>query len=147
MKKFPIALLLCALFATSGCALPQVELKSALLKGLSTTRLDVALNLNIFNPNEYSLPLQAVEWDLSLFEAPFTDGVASFSTNIPAQERADVEVPLGIQFQSLAIGVESLLTRQQIPWKFAGACSFRTPRGPVKAGYGLDGSWTNPLFN
>lgn len=143
---------LCALLVTiaaaSGCALPEVQLKDALLTKLTTKNLEIGLNLEIFNPNDYALPLQMIDWDLDLFRADFTNGETAFSRNIPAQVRAPVQVPIGISFQSLAVGVDSLLTKREIPWGIGGGASFRIPtREPIRVGFSQSGSWKNPLTN
>ena len=148
MKK-PAAIALTLFIATvaSGCSLPEVTLKDALLTKLTTKNLEIGLNLEIFNPNDYQLPLQMVDWDLDLFRADFTNGETAFSRNIPAQRRAPVQVPIGINFQSVALGVQSLLTNRQIPWGIGGGCSFRVPtQDPIRVGFSQTGNWANPLM-
>jgi LEA14-like dessication related protein len=134
-------------FGLSGCSLPDVKLKDALLTKLTTKNLEIGLNLEIFNPNEYSIPLSGVDWDLDLFRADFTNGQTGFTRNIPGNRRADVEVPIGISFQSVRVGVQNLLTKREIPWKIGGGCSFRIPASePVRVGFQQAGRWTNPLM-
>lgn len=146
-RRIAIALTFAALLLlTTGCKAPTVRLDNALLKKLTDTGLEVGLDLTVLNPNEYAIPLQSIEWDLDLFQRNFTEGVSNFTTNIPAQRTANFEVPLGISFRSVSIGVQDVLTRRTIPWGFQGACSFRTPAGPVKAGFEESGSWANPLM-
>lgn len=136
-----------ALLILSGCKTPEVNLKSALLKGLSTSRLDIGLNLDVFNPNNYELPIQGVDWSLDLFSSRFNDGEVALKRNIPASQRVGVEVPLGIAFNAVSVGVQGLLTKRSIPWGIDGGVAFRTPAGPVRAGFGSTGRWANPLMN
>jgi hypothetical protein len=135
----------CLVFA-SGCQTPSVRLDNALLKKLTSNGLEVGLDMTVLNPNEYAIPLQSVDWDLDLFQAPFTNGTSRFSTNIPAGRTANFEVPLGISFRSVSVGVQNVLTKRSIPWGFEGACSFRTPAGPIRVGFQRDGTWANPLL-
>jgi LEA14-like dessication related protein len=128
-----------------SCAAPQVSLKSALLTKISLQSLEIGLDLEIFNPNEYAVPLESIDWDLSLFDAPFTSGQTDFRRQLGAQARAQVRVPLGIQFSSLAMGVDKLLTGRAIPWGIEGGCTFRTPAGPIRIDFSGSGSWANPL--
>lgn len=146
--KHRIAILFAAAVAllATGCQTPKVSLKNALLKNLTTSRIDVGLNLDILNPNSYSLPLQHVAWDLKLFNSPFTDGTTEFTRSIGANSRAEVEVPLGIRYNAIQMGVKGMLTKRSIPWGFGGACSFRTPAGPVQIDFARDGAWRNPLL-
>ena len=145
MRKY-ILFTLIALTCT-GCALPEVTLKDALLTKLNQKGLEIGLNLDIYNPNEYALPLAAVDWDLDLFQSDFTAGQTAFSRNIPAQRRADVQVPIGIQFQTVAAGAQKLLTTRRIPWGIEGGCAFRLPAtDPIRVGFAHQGHWTNPLL-
>lgn len=130
---------------TAGCQTPSVQLDNALLKKLTSNGLEVGLAMQVFNPNEYGLPLQSIDWDLALFQSPFTSGVSNFTTNIPPQRKAQFEVPIGISFRSVSVGVQNVLTRRTIPWGFEGGCSFRTPAGPIRAGFAKNGAWNNPL--
>ena len=123
-----------------------MTLKDALLKRITTSRLDIGLNLAIFNPNTYTLPVQAVDWKLNLFRSPFTDGSTAFKHNIGPQSRSTVEVPLGITYSAARVGVQNLLTKRSIPWGVDGGCTFRTPAGPIRVAFGQDGSWQNPLL-
>lgn len=145
MRTKLLGLTIVALLA-SGCSLPEVTLKDAMLTKLTTKDLEIGLNLDIFNPNDYSLPLQMVDWDLDLFRSDFTNGNTPFSRNIPAQRRAAVEVPIGINFKSVAIGAQNLLTSQTIPWGIGGGASFRVPtQDPVRVGFSQTGQWRNPI--
>jgi LEA14-like dessication related protein len=134
------------LLVSTGCETPSVRLDNALLKKLTSTGLEVGLDMTVLNPNEYQIPLQSVDWDLDLFQAPFTNGQSSFTTNIPPNRTANFEVPLGISFNTVSVGVQNVLTKRAIPWGFEGACSFRTPAGPIRVGFQRDGSWANPLM-
>lgn len=145
MKK-----LVLLIFAMSlvGCAAPTVKLKNALLQKLTTKDLEVGLNFDVTNPNEYQIPISGIDWDLDLFKADFTDGKTAFSRNIPAQRTAGVEIPIGINFKSVAVGVTNLLTKKSIPWGVGGGMSFKVPtQEALRIGYNADGSWSNPLLD
>ena len=133
------------LITLSGCAAPTVELQKAVLTQLSLQSLEVGLDLDIFNPNQYAVPLETVDWNLTLFDAPFTQGQTEFSRSLPAGKSASVRVPLDIQFSALALGVDHLLGGRSIPWHIEGGCTFRTPAGPIRIAFDGGGSWKNPL--
>lgn len=134
------------LLVSTGCKAPSVRLDNALLKKLTSSGLEVGLDMTVLNPNEYAVPIQAIDWDLSLFQSPFTSGTSNFTTNIPAGQTAAFEVPIGISFRSVSVGVQNVLTRRTIQWGFEGACSFRTPAGPIRVGFDQNGTWRNPLM-
>lgn len=130
----------------TGCKTPEVNVKSALLKKLTTSRLDVGLNLDVFNPNEYELPINGVDWKLDLFQNPFNDGAVQLSRNIGPLRNTAVEVPLGMTYNAVAVGVTSFLTSRNIPWGLDGGVTFRLGGQPMRVAYGSSGQWRNPLF-
>ena len=132
----------CALVA---CAPPQVQVQRADLAKLTTTGLRIDMNLSIFNPNTYAVPLQSVGWVLDLFRADFTQGTVRMGQQIGANRNTGVKVPLGVRFASARASVQKFLSGQSIPWGIAGKCDFNTPIGPVFVQYAKDGIWKNPL--
>lgn len=147
-RNTTLAFVIFAALGASACSLPEVALKDAMLTKLTQRDMEIGLNLEVFNPNDYALPLQMIDWDLDLFRADFTNGETAFSRNIPAGRRAPMTVPIGINFQSVAVGVQNLITNRQIPWGIGGGASFRVPtQDPVRVGFSHSGSWNNPLFS
>lgn len=132
-----------------GCAAPTVKMEDVLLRKLSMDRLEIGLVLDMFNPNEYALPLETIDWDLSLFQNRFADGVAKFGRQIPAKRSSKIDVPIGVRFADAAMGIQKVVSSRTIPWNVGGAVNFRLPAGggPMSVGYQNAGSWKNPLLN
>ena len=78
-RRLMLACMVATIAGTTGCSLPEVTLNDALLTKLTPKGFEIGLNLNIFNPNDYALPLNAVDWDLDLFRSDFTSGNTAFS--------------------------------------------------------------------
>lgn len=131
-----------ALFA---CTPPQVQLKRADLAKLTTTGFRVDMNLAIFNPNTYTLPLKSIGWNLALFKAPFTSGTVGTANQVAANRTTPVRVPLGIRFASAKSSIQKFLSGRDIPWGIGGKCNFNTPAGPIFVQFAKEGNWTNPL--
>ncbi|MEZ4459762.1 MAG: LEA type 2 family protein [bacterium] len=145
MKRTMLCVLALMVVGT-GCKTPEVNVKSALLKKLTTTRLDVGLNLDVLNPNEYEIPINGVDWKLDLFSSHFNDGAVALTRNIGPQRTTAVEVPLGLTYNAISVGVQGLLTKQNIPWGIDGGVTFKIGGQPLRVGYGSQGAWRNPLF-
>lgn len=145
------AVLLLAMLSTMavGCAAPTVKMEDVMLRKLSMDRLEIGLVLDMFNPNEYALPLETIDWDLSLFRSPFADGVAKFGRQIPAKRSSKIDVPIGVRFADVAMGIQKVVASRTIPWNIGGAVNFQLPMGggPLSVGYQNAGSWRNPLMN
>lgn len=142
-----LAMVLVMSFALSGCATPTAQLKDVLLERLTTTGMQVGLVLDLFNPNEFGLPLDTVDWRLNLFQSPFAAGIANFGRQIAAQSNTRVDVPIGVQFADVAASVGQVLSSRTIPWGVGGVCNFRLPTGPLTVDFEQSGSWLNPLVN
>ena len=127
-----------------ACSAPKVNLKSAALTKLTTTGLNIGLNMNVNNPNSYKIPLRGLSWDLKLWRAAFNNGSINLNRQIAKGNNA-VQVPLGIRFRSAALGIQKFASGRNIPWNIGGACSFKSPLGPLKVNYSKGGTWTNPL--
>ena len=139
------ALALCLAIGVVACSPPQVNLRQANLTKITTTGFRVVMNLSIFNPNAYSLPLENVGWDLNLFNRPFTRGSVNTNNQIAASATSPVDVPLGIRFSSVSMGVRDFMSGKNIPWGIKGRCHFKTPAGPIYVNFARQGSWKSPL--
>lgn len=139
------ALALCLAGGVVACSPPQVNLRQANLTKITTTGFRVVMNFSIFNPNAYSLPLENVGWDLNLFNRPFTRGSVNTNNQIAASATSPVDVPLGIRFSSVSMGVKDFMSGKNIPWGIKGRCNFKTPAGPIYVDFGRQGSWKSPL--
>ncbi len=145
MKTARILIALAALVFLSGCKTPDVNFKSALLKGLTTSRMNVGLNLELINPNDFTIPVKAVDYKLDLWNSPFTNGTSQFKKQVGARSRTDVEVPLGIRYSAVQVGVTNLISKRTIPWGLEGGCTFNVSGNPIRVGFGHQGKWANPL--
>ncbi len=130
-----------------ACSPPQVNLKRADLAKITTTGFRVVMNLSIFNPNTYSMPVRSVGWNLDLFNRPFTKGSANTNNQIAASSTSPVQVPLGVRFSTVRLGVKDFMSGRNIPWGIQGKCDFNTPIGPIYVNFAKKGAWASPLKN
>jgi len=147
-RRASLALLaVCTSIGVAACAAPTVDVQQAALSKLTTTGFLVNLDLAVNNPNTYTLPLRHLDWNLDLYNAPFTRGGVDLDNRINPQSTGRVRVPLGIRFQSVKAGVNNILAGKNIPWGIGGKCDFNTPVGPVFVRFAKDGVWANPIKN
>jgi LEA14-like dessication related protein len=141
-----LGMMLLLVVSLVGCVTPTARLQDVLLERLTSTGLQVALVLDLHNPNEFGLPLDTIDWNLDLFQSPFAAGIANFGRQIPAQTNTRVDVPIGVNFVDIAAGVQQVLTNRTIPWGVGGTCNFRLPTGPLNVDFRQSGTWANPLM-
>jgi len=146
MNRTLLIVALALLTVSTGCKTPSVTFKSAMLKSLSTNRLDLGLNLDVLNPNEYEIPINGLDWSLDLFSSKFNNGEIAMSRNIGPAQTTAVAVPIGMSYNAIAVGVQNLLVKRDIPWGLGGGLSFNLAGQPLRVAYASDGKWRNPLF-
>ena len=137
-------MLFCLGLTLGACAAPKVDLRSAALTKVTTTGLNVMMNMNVNNPNSFTIPLSRLSWDLKLFRTAFNQGALQLDRQIAKGNNA-VSVPLGMRFKSMALGVQKFASGQSIPWDLGGQCNFNTRAGNFNVKYGKSGTWANPL--
>ncbi len=142
--------LLLVIFLTLGlgaCAVqrPTVDLNDVKLRGLTFSRVNVALDVSIQNPNTFELPVKAVDWELDLYGDQFAVGQAAVGENIPAQGSARISVPISIPYDRALSSAAKLLDGRDIAYELLGALTFDTPIGDLPISFTHRGSWANPL--
>jgi LEA14-like dessication related protein len=128
-----------------SCAAPSVNLKQADLKQVTTAALNLGLAFDITNPNQYTLPLKRLDWNIDLYQSPFTSGALNLGKQIGAGRTSRLDVPLAVKFPRTASAVQSILAGRPIPWAIGGKCHFETPIGPINVQFAKDGTWQNPI--
>jgi LEA14-like dessication related protein len=140
-----LSILLAGALTVAACSAPSVNLKKADLKQVTTAALNLGLAFDVTNPNQYTLPLKRLDWNLDLFKSPFTNGAVNLGKQIGAGRTSSLDVPLAVRFPRSASAVQSILAGRAIPWGLGGKCNFETPIGPINVNFAKDGTWQNPI--
>ena len=143
--KLWAAFIVAGVILWAGCAAPTASVNQFDLRGLSTQKLDVGLLLDMKNPNEFSVPLDGIDWGLSLFDTSVADGHARPETEIPAKGSTQVDVPISLRLSELSDTASRLVRSSEIPWDIGGTCHFNVPTGSVAVNFNRSGRWDNPL--
>ncbi len=146
-KLAPTLLIATALVALThaACSAPTVNLKQADLKNITTAAMNLGLAFDVSNPNQYTLPLKRLDWNIDLFKSPFTNGALNLGKQVAAGRTSRLDVPLNIRFPRSAGAVQSILSGRAIPWALGGKVNFETPIGPINVNFAKDGTWQNPI--
>ena len=134
-----------AAVALVSCAAPQVRVADARLGRIDLDSLTVDFTLDVANPNDFALPVAAVDWSLALFGQRVGTGTARPDETIPAQASARVPMPVRVSFEQAAGVGRRLLSGGTIPWDLTATLRFDSPAGPLAVDVSDAGTWNNPL--
>lgn len=147
MQRLPALTVVLVCLGLGACAVqrPTVDLHDVRLKGLSFSRVDVALDVSVQNPNTFALPIKGLDWELDLYGDEFAVGRASVGERIPAQGSSRIAVPLSIPYDRALSSAIKLLKGRDIAYELLGSLTFDTPIGDLPIAFTHRGSWNNPL--
>ena len=129
----------------AGCATPEASVQSADLRNVSLQTVDIGLTLGLHNPNDFSIPVEGIDWNLSLFDESVARGQANPEAEIPAGATTDVDVPISLRLSDLRDTASHLRSSSDIPYELGGQVHFQVPTGTVSVDFRRDGRWNNPL--
>lgn len=116
MKKF--ALLATIILLLGACAAlpalldpPRVTLSSIELKELGLFEQQFVLKLRLQNPNNVTLPITGMHYELMLNDQKFAHGVSNQAVSVPAHGEALSDVTVTSNLQSLLNQIGPIATR------------------------------------
>ncbi len=143
MRRITWMALLGVLLAASGCAAlnnllagafkkPRVAFKTAQVESVSLAGATVNLVWTVANPNPIGLMLEDVDYKFSIEGKQLAAGHPRQGLDLPADGRADLDFPVGVQFAELVPALESLFTKEVVAYKAEGSVGIRTPIGVLR---------------
>jgi len=133
MKKLLTILLIS--MALSGCASMVQELmqapqvKGVQLKSFSAKDKSVVFDVDLYNPNSFTLPISGLSGDMVLNQLTIGSLEAESDQNLAALSTQTVSVPIALDTNALIEAAKSMLTNRQANYKFNGGV--KTPVGKI----------------
>ena len=141
----PIALMLAAL---SGCGVvqePDARITGVQLQDVRPTDATMLFDIEVENPNAFSLPLGNVDYALSSQGRRFLNGKADVQGTVPAAGRKSLGVPVRISFVELVETVSQARPGAEIPYTADLGLSVDLPAlGPVRVPMSREGTLSIP---
>ncbi len=139
-----------ALAATlSGCAglptpveKPKVDVHEVTIDSITVVGVNGQVELDIFNPNAFGVPLRSGEWELSVGGGTAVRGQFDLVHTIPAKATSPVKASLRIETAS-AIQVGRALARGERTYELRGTLHFSTRLGPISVAFSSTGNLTD----
>jgi LEA14-like dessication related protein len=115
-----------------GCAALNVQKPTAAVTGMTVQGVDAngfTLNfaVDVTNPNSFSLPVSAADYQLGVGGTGVLDGKAKPSGSIPANGTLGVTLPVTVGFENLLKAEQAIRdSGGNVPYDLAGGLSFDT---------------------
>jgi LEA14-like dessication related protein len=109
---------------------PQAEVRGVSVASAGFTGVSGELRLDVTNPNPIGVPLQSIEWQLSVGGTRAVSGSVKLSQTIPAKGVAPVVTSLTIDARD-AIDVGTALARGSRDYRLDATLTFSTAVGPI----------------
>ena len=118
--------LLASLGACGGAALSDAEIPEVSLAGMNFTEVGLfeqgfILELRLKNPNDFDIPVDALDFALDVNGAPFAEGLTNEDFVLPASAEIVVPIDVSIATQDLIERVTSIGTGRRLEYQLTGS--------------------------
>ncbi len=93
--------------------LPKVSLKTLTLESLSFSGANLALKLQVDNPNGFGVALDRLQYDFTVNGKRWLNGARSSLGNIAQNKSNEITLPITLNFMEMGSGLYSLLKSDQ----------------------------------
>lgn len=134
----------------SGCAAllhrverPKAKVAAVSIRTVRLTGLRAEVDLQVFNPNQFALPLTNVDWTLAIGGAPAARGQVAVERSIPARGSAPVKVSVAVDALDAA-AVAGRIAEGQRRYHLHAVLHFSTEIGRLDVALDDDGPLSHP---
>lgn len=110
---------------------PEVSVSDVSVTDISATRMGLALNLEIKNPNPIGLTFTSLDYQLEIADKPVASGSSAERMAIPANGSVKIKVPVSLKYSEVAAAYESAKDLDRVPYKVTGKVKLDTPIGEI----------------
>jgi LEA14-like dessication related protein len=126
------------LLKMSSIKKPSAQITDTKITGLSFTDVDLLFDVNIDNPNNVSIDMAGVDYDLKINNYALVKGNQNEPLSINALGSSGLKIPVSINYKDLYQAVKSLSEKNNSAYAFEGGLSFNLPvlgniRVPISA--------------
>ncbi|OQX14007.1 MAG: Water stress and hypersensitive response domain-containing protein [Thiothrix lacustris] len=91
---------------------PKISIQNVSLQDISLTQGTAVVTLNVANPNAFPIPLQGIQYGLSLNGRQVASGDQNQGMSIGARQEVPINIPVKLDFmQLLQLAPEAMKTR------------------------------------
>ena len=143
--RIPLAAALLAL--VGGCAVmekqvtePEVRVADVRVVAMSLADAQIAVDLDVQNPNTFGLSMAGLSYRLALQDKPLLDGTVDEAVEVAANGTSRVTLPFTVRFEAVFGSVRDLAEAKSLGYEIAGRADF----GWVSLPYAKRGTFRLP---
>ena len=137
----------CSTFPTSKPVAPDVKILSVEPHKLSFTEQELALQLQLDNPNTYDIALQSLTFIAKLDGQELAQGASNDPVTLPAQATAKMEVIVSTKISRVLGQLAQIASAAQDNVNYDIKGFVKLANWPVKIPFNVDGQLDNKLSN
>ena len=100
---------------------PKVSIQNIALQDISLTQGTAVVTLNIANPNAFPIPLQGIQYGLTLNGRQVASGDQNQSVSIGARQEVPVNIPIKLDFMQLMQLAPEAMRSRSLQYNLNGA--------------------------
>ena len=118
---------------------PSFTLRGVILSPISFTKMNLLLDLDVQNPNNFDLTLKSFGYTVYLKNEEIGNGRLEKELLIPSSSTTQIRVPLVAKFKDLSGSLKAIFTGDDLPYKIEGTADFSTVFGSLNFPFSREG--------
>jgi LEA14-like dessication related protein len=155
MRRLVLGAATVAIAATAACSMlgsqafqqPVVQLKDVAVQGLGLTGGQLAVKLNVYNPNGYRLDATRLSYNVvvgdgSSASANLATGTLDNQFTVQSGDSTTVTIPVGFTYAGVGAAARQLMQSGAVPYRVTGDVTVGTVIGNFTVPYSSTGRFT-----
>ncbi len=154
MRRLMLGAAAAAMLATAGCSAlgkaafqqPVVNLKDVSVQGIGLTGGQLAVKLNVFNPNGYRLDATRLSYNVQVGDSGsgvnLATGILDSQFTVQSGDSTTVTIPVSFTYAGIGAAGRQLLNSGAVPYRVNGDVTVGTVVGNFTVPYSSTGRFT-----
>ena len=106
---------------------PDIKIKDVKIKKLNFTTADIVAQVEVSNPNDFSMALKSFNYNLNVNQKNWGQGEITKSSEIPSKGKGIIDIPLKLDLFSMGSAAVALLqNKSAVDYQLTGNATFDT---------------------
>ncbi|WP_406656671.1 LEA type 2 family protein [Methanolobus sp. ZRKC2] len=110
----------------------NVTFEDITINEISTDQIDLTITVSIFNPNDVTVELERMEYDIYANDVRIASGSFEEPLEIPPNEEVTTSTTVVAPISTVPSAILGILTEGEANWSIEGTMYFNTPDGTVE---------------